>query len=226
MTLTIRALIFDLDGVITDTAELHYRAWKRLAEEEGIAFTRQDNEQLRGVDRRESLNRILKGQPIDEPTAQKWMTRKNDYYRASLRDLTPADCLPGAVEFLQEARAAGLRIGLGSASKNAREVLDRLEIAGLFDAVGDGYSVVNGKPAPDLFVWVAGALGVNPAHAVVFEDAEAGITAALAGGFWTVGIGHAAVSQAHLIASDGLADLHVSGVLEQLNAAAGQMNRG
>lgn len=220
MTLDIRAFIFDLDGVITDTAELHYRAWKRLADEEGLPFTRADNEHLRGVSRRESLNRILKGRPIDEPTAQAWMTRKNTYYQDYLTELTTADTLAGADEFLKTARQAGVKIGLGSASRNAREVLGRLALLFLFDVVGDGYSVVNAKPAPDLFVWVAGGLGVNPTQAVVFEDAEAGIDAALAGGFWTVGIGSANVQHAHVLAPEGLAALQLGALLEQLNAAA------
>ena len=221
MALDIRALIFDLDGVITDTAELHYRAWKQLADEEGIPFTREDNEQLRGVSRRESLNRILRGRPIDEPTAQAWMARKNAYYLEFLKGITPADILPGVVDFLTSARSRGLKLALGSASRNAREVLERLDILSLFDVIGDGHSVVNSKPAPDLFLWAAGGLGVNPAHAVVFEDAEAGIDAALAGGFWTVGIGSANGGHAHILAPGGLAELTVDLLLEKLSLAAG-----
>ncbi|MDK3158167.1 beta-phosphoglucomutase [Anaerolineae bacterium CFX9] len=221
MALDIRALIFDLDGVITDTAELHYRAWKQLADEERIPFTREDNEQLRGVSRRESLNRILRGRPIDEPTAQAWMARKNAYYLEFLKGITPADILPGVVDFLTSARSRGLKLALGSASRNAREVLERLDILSLFDVIGDGHSVVNSKPAPDLFLWAAGGLGVNPAHAVVFEDAEAGIDAALAGGFWTVGIGSANVGHAHILAPGGLAELTVDLLLEKLSLAAG-----
>lgn len=215
MNADIRAFIFDLDGVITDTAEYHFRAWKRLADEEGIPFTREDNERLRGVSRRESLNRILKGRPIDEATADAWMTRKNQYYLDYLETLTPQDCLPGVVDFLTDAKAQRIKIGLGSASRNARMVLDKLGLLDRFDVVGDGYSVVNSKPAPDLFIWVAGALRVTPNQAVVFEDAEAGIDAALAGGFWTVGLGSAQVHHAHISAPD-LAALRVTGVLEQI----------
>lgn len=211
----IRGLIFDLDGVITDTAEYHYRAWKRLADEEGIAFTREDNEALRGVSRRESLNRMLKGKPIDEATAQAWMTRKNDYYLASLEEITPADRLPGVTELFHEAKAAGIKLGLGSASRNAMGVLKKLEMVEMFDVVGDGYSVVNPKPAPDLFIWVAGGLGVYPTQAIVVEDAEAGIDAALGGGFWTVGLGNAVGERAHLrlpsLAGVGLGQLMAVG---------------
>ncbi|MBL8155612.1 MAG: beta-phosphoglucomutase [Anaerolineae bacterium] len=191
----IHGLIFDLDGVITDTAEYHFLAWKRVADEEGIPFTREDNEALRGLSRRESLNTILKGRPIDEATAQNWMDRKNTYYLEHLEELTPANLLPGVPQLLDDARARGLKLGLGSASKNARLVVSRLGMESLFDVIGDGYCVVNAKPAPDLFLWVAGALRVYPTQAIVFEDAEAGINAARAGGFFTVGLGNAANNQ-------------------------------
>jgi beta-phosphoglucomutase len=222
MPLEIRAFIFDLDGVITDTAEFHFRSWERLAHEEGLSFTRQDNEALRGVSRRESLNRLLKGKPIDEETALAWMTRKNGYYLAYLEEITPADVLPGVLNLLDEAHAAGIKTAIGSASKNARPVLERLQILNKFDAIGDGSSVVNTKPAPDLFIWTAGRINVSPSQAVVFEDAEAGIAAALTGGFWTVGIGTADVSKAH-VRLPNLADAHVTVLIESLAAAATQL---
>jgi beta-phosphoglucomutase len=212
---SIAAFIFDLDGVITDTAELHFLSWKQLADEEGLPFTREDNEQLRGVSRRESLNRMLKGRPIDEVTANTWMERKNNYYRKYLETITPEHALPGVRGFLDEAQAAGMKLGIGSASKNARDVLARLGLLERFGAVGDGYSVVNTKPAPDLFIWVAGGLNVPPTQAVVFEDAEAGVEAALAGGFWTVGIGTANVQKAHLVGS-GLGAFTVPDLLSRL----------
>ena len=215
MSTSIKAFIFDLDGVITDTAEFHFLSWKQLAEEEGIVFTREDNEHLRGVSRRESLNRMLKGRPIDEATAQQWMERKNAYYKNYLSKMTPDDALPGVPQFLAEAREAGIKIGLGSASKNAVEALEKLQLASAFDVIGDGYSVVNGKPAPDLFVWVAGGLHTPPNQAVVFEDAEAGVEAALAGGFWAVGLGSANVKKAHLTAPS-IADLNVQTVLSRM----------
>jgi beta-phosphoglucomutase len=209
----LKGFIFDLDGVITDTAEYHYRAWKRLADEEGIPFTRQDNERLRGVSRRESLRRLLKGQAIDEATAQAWMERKNAYYRAFLAGMTPDDLLPGARVFLEAARHAGIRTGLASASRNAHDVITRLQIAALFDVVGDGYTVVNTKPAADLFVWVAGGLALPTADCVVFEDAEAGVEAALNAGMTCVGIGpQERVGQAQLVCS-GLHDVTVEQVL-------------
>ncbi|MGQ0600531.1 MAG: beta-phosphoglucomutase [Anaerolineales bacterium] len=185
----VRAFIFDLDGVITDTAEYHYRGWKRLADEEGLPFTREDNEHLRGVARRESLMLILKDRIYPEETLQAMMTRKNDYYLNFIKEISPRDLLPGAKELLEELRAAGYKVALGSASKNAREVLERLGIGSLFDAVSDGFSVERQKPAPDLFLHAAQQLGLPPSECVVVEDAAAGIEAARAGGFRSVGLG-------------------------------------
>ena len=185
----IKGFIFDLDGVLTDTAEYHFRGWKRLADEEGIPFTREDNEALRGISRRGSLLLVLKGRPYPEEKLQEMMVRKNNYYLEFIREITPRDLLPGARELLEEIRAAGLKSALGSASKNAGEVIDRLGIRILLDAVSDGYSVERQKPAPDLFLHAAKQLSLPPAECVVVEDAAAGVEAALAGGFHTIGIG-------------------------------------
>jgi beta-phosphoglucomutase len=185
----IKAFIFDLDGVITDTAEYHYRGWKRLADEEGLAFTREDNEQLRGIPRRESLLLILQDRTYSEEKILEMMTRKNKYYLEFIRDISPRDLLPGAQELLEEIRAAGLKNALGSASKNAVEVLDRLGIRSLFDTISDGHSVERQKPAPDLFLHAAGQLGLAPEDCVIVEDAAAGIEAANAGGFHSIGLG-------------------------------------
>lgn len=209
----LRALIFDLDGVLTDTAEYHYRGWQRLADELGLPFDRQRNEALRGVDRRRSLELLLAGRPATEAQLQAWMERKNRYYVTFIQQMTPADLLPGALALLQEARAAGLKIGIGSASKNTATVLERLQLQPYVDAVSDGYSVVQAKPAPDLFLQCAERLGVKPAEAAVVEDAEAGIAAALAGGFWTVGLGpQERVGEAHLVLPN-LAGVHLADIL-------------
>lgn len=210
--------IFDLDGVLTNTAEYHYLSWRRLADEEGIVFTREDNEALRGVSRRASLELVLKGRPVPEAQIEEMLTRKNHYYLQYLTQITPADILPGVMDFLSEAREAGIRLGVGSASKNARAVLEQLAILDAFDIIGDGHSVVNGKPASDLFVWVAGGFGLNPQHCVVFEDAEAGIEAALAGGFWAFGLGPAdRVGHAHVRRED-MAGLRLKEVLSHFPA--------
>ncbi len=196
----LRAVIFDLDGVITDTAEYHYRAWQRLADEEGMPFDRTVNEQLRGVSRRASLEIILKhaGVTRDEPTIAEHMERKNRYYVDMLGEITPDDLLPGARELIEELRAAGVKVAIGSASKNTPTVLDRLGIRGLMDAVADGNNVHEPKPAPDVFLKAAELLGVPPAFCAVIEDAAAGIDAALNAKMWAVGLGPAErVGHAH-----------------------------
>jgi len=185
----IRAFIFDLDGVITDTAEYHYRGWKRLADEEGLIFSREDNEHLRGIPRRESLMLILKDHIYSEAKTLEMMERKNNYYLEFIKEISPRDLLPGAKELLEEIRTAGLKNALGSASKNAGEVLDRLGIRSLFDAISDGYSVERQKPAPDMFLHAARQLNLPPEECVVVEDAAAGIEAARAGGFRSIGLG-------------------------------------
>jgi kojibiose phosphorylase len=185
----VRGFIFDLDGVLTDTAEFHFRAWQRLADEAGLPFDRQANEALRGVSRRESLRLIVGDRPYSEAQLQAMMDRKNAYYLQAVAAITPADLLPGAEPLLREIRAAGLKTALGSASQNAAPVVERLGLRPLLDVVADGHSVARPKPAPDLFLYAAAQLGLAPAECVVVEDAAAGIAAALAGGFRTVGLG-------------------------------------
>lgn len=199
MTFNIRALIFDLDGVLTNTPWLHYESWKRLAEDEQLPFTLEQHYQMQGLVRRDSLSVFLNGTPVDESTAQALMDRKNAYFLEELKRLSPQDCLPGTVELIHEGRAAGLQIGLGSSSQNARQVLDRLNLTHLFDVVGDGYTVNRHKPAPDIFLWVADQLRIAPQEAIVFEDSVAGMQAAVAGGFWRVGVGGRHGEGAHVI---------------------------
>lgn len=186
---TIGAVLFDLDGVLANTAEYHYRAWKRLADEEGLRFTRSDNERLRGVSRRESLRRLLSGQPVSEAKAQEMMDRKNSYYREFIRGISTDDLLPGVQELLRECRQQGLKIAVVSASRNAQEVVERLDLMKHIDALADGHSVVHHKPAPDLFLHAAHLLNTPQENCLVVEDASAGIDAARAAGAWTVGIG-------------------------------------
>ena len=217
--MTIRAFIFDLDGVITDTAEYHYRGWKRLADEEGLPFTREDNEQLRGVSRRESLMLILKGRVYPEDKIQEMMERKNSYYLDFIKEISPRDLLPGAKELLEEIRVAGLKTALGSASKNAGGVIDRLGIQSLFDAVSDGHSVERQKPAPDLFLHAAAQLGLPPPECVVVEDAAAGIEAARAGGFRSIGLGPRERVGSADVVLPSLAGVRLSDLLEAIGGA-------
>ena len=213
--MNIRAFIFDLDGVLTDTAEYHYRGWKRLADELGISFTREDNEELRGVPRRESLLLILKGREYPEGQLQEMMDRKNQYYLEFIHDITPRDLLPGARELLEEIRAAGLKSALGSASKNASEVIERLGLLPLLDVIADGHSVKLQKPAPDLFLYAAAQLGLSSSECMVVEDATAGIQAAHAGGFPCIGLGpRERVGTADLILPD-LSGAHLDDLLSK-----------
>jgi kojibiose phosphorylase len=199
-TVDISGVIFDLDGVITDTSELHYRAWKRLADEEGISFDRHANERLRGVSRRESLMRLLGDRRATESQIQEMMARKNGYYQALIEDVTAENLLPGARELLHDLKTAGVGVAVASASKNARTIIERWGIGDLLDAVSDGYSVYRQKPEPDLFLHAAGQLGVPPERCVVVEDASSGVTAGLAAGMWTVGLGpHDRVGEADVV---------------------------
>lgn len=218
--MTIRGFIFDLDGVLTDTAEYHYRGWKRLADEEGIPFTRQDNEFLRGIPRRESLMLILQGRMHPEEKILEMMDRKNRYYLEYIREVSPKDLLPGARELLEEIRQAGLKSALGSASKNARDVVQRLGIAHLLDAIADGNSVERQKPAPDLFLHAAELLGLEPHECVVVEDAAAGIEAAQVGGFRAVGLGpRERVGNADLVL-ESLEGVRLSDLLTRLESSS------
>jgi beta-phosphoglucomutase len=219
MALEIRAFIFDMDGVITDTVELHYRAWERLAQEEAIPFGRADNDRLRGLSRRDSLNYIYRERLLDEDRAKALMARKNVYFLELLEQITPDDALPGVIRLINEGRAAGLNIGLASSSQNVYPVLEKLNLRSAFDAIGDSKSVSRTKPAPDVFLWTAGRLNVAPANALVFEDSEVGIEAARTGRFWTVGIGdRAIVGGAHLVVPD-LSAVTVKGLRDHFENA-------
>jgi beta-phosphoglucomutase len=185
-----KGIIFDLDGVLTDTSEYHYLAWKRLADEEGIPFTRQDNdEHLRGVSRRESLMYILRGRNVSEAQIQEMMDRKNRYYNEMIKSMTPQDLVAGGRDLLREIREAGIKVAIASGSKNCRTVLEHLEIMDYLDGVADGYSVVNSKPAPDLFVYAAGLVQIPTPDCLGVEDADAGIEAIKTAGMQALGIG-------------------------------------
>ncbi len=185
-----KAIIFDLDGVLTDTSEYHYLAWKHLADDEGIPFTRQENdEHLRGVSRRESLMYIIRGRTYSEAQIQEMMDRKNRYYNEMIKTMTPNDLVPGGRELLQEIRQAGIKVAVASGSKNCRLVLEHLEIMNSLDGVADGYSVSNSKPAPDIFVFAAGLVNTPTSQCLVVEDADAGIESAKTGGMMALGIG-------------------------------------
>nr|WP_299383655.1 beta-phosphoglucomutase [Allomuricauda sp.] len=187
----IKGFIFDLDGVITDTAELHYKAWKALADEMNWDFDFEVNDKLRGISRLDSIKVILdhNNTSLDNATLQQLATKKNDLYVASLDDMGSDDYLPGARELLTHLRTEGFNVALGSASKNAEKVLQQLNATAYFDVIGDGHSVSKSKPAPDIFLFGAEKMKLQPEECIVFEDAESGVDAAKAGGFYSVGIG-------------------------------------
>lgn len=187
--MVLKAFIFDLDGVLTDTAEYHYLAWKRLADEENLAFSRKDNEKLRGVSRRASLELILKNRQVSEESIKELMDRKNSYYQSYLEDITHKDLLPGSLALLKKLQSMQYKLALASASKNARKVIRQLGIASFFAVIADGNSVEKTKPAPDIFLYTARQLSLPPEACLVIEDAEAGISAARAAGMATIGIG-------------------------------------
>lgn len=188
---TIKACIFDLDGVIVDTAVYHYKAWKRLANSLGFDFTEHQNEQLKGVSRVRSLQLILGwgGVTKTEAEQEQLATQKNTWYMEMVNQMKPEEILPGAKEFLITCRAVGLKTALGSASKNSMTILEKIGITNMFDAVIDGNKVSKAKPDPEVFLAGAQALGVQPEECVVFEDAIAGVEAAIAGAMKVVGIG-------------------------------------
>jgi beta-phosphoglucomutase len=200
----IKACIFDLDGVIVDTAVYHYKAWKRLANELGFDFTEEDNEKLKGVSRVRSLEIILEiGGVTKTPEEQAVLaSRKNEWYVEMISHMTPAEILPGAKGFLEICRSAGVKTALGSASKNSMTILNKIGLAHLFDAIIDGNHVSKAKPDPEVFLKGAEAVGVAPAQCVVFEDAIAGVQAAINGGMKVVGIGSPDVlTEANIVVS-------------------------
>lgn len=189
----IHACIFDLDGVIVDTAKYHYLAWKRLANELGFDFTEHDNERLKGVSRVRSLEILLEigGLTLDDATKEQLAAKKNQWYVESISHMDESEILPGARRFLEELRAQGIKTALGSASKNAMTILRNIRMVECFDAIIDGTRTAAAKPDPEVFLLGARELGVAPARCVVFEDAEAGIEAALRAGMHCIGVGSA-----------------------------------
>jgi beta-phosphoglucomutase len=187
----IKACIFDLDGVIVDTARYHYVAWKEIAQQLGFEFTLLHNERLKGVSRMTSLDILLEigGISIDETQKEALATQKNNRYVALISQMTPDEILPGVVDFLIQLKKEGIKTAIGSASKNTPMILERLDLEKYFDAVIDGNSVSQAKPDPEVFLKGAQALNIMPGNCVVFEDASAGVEAAVNGGMMCVGIG-------------------------------------
>lgn len=193
----IKACIFDLDGVIVDTAKYHFIAWREIARELGFEFTEAHNERLKGVSRMRSLEILLEvgGISLNQKTKEQLAEKKNTDYLKYVLQMEPNEILPGAKAFLEELRHLGIKIALGSASKNALTILNRLEITGLFDAIIDGNKVTKAKPDPEIFLKGAEALVAPVKNCVVFEDAEAGIEAAIKANMKCIGIGNPQILQ-------------------------------
>ena len=192
--MSFKAVLFDLDGVITDTAEYHYLAWKKLAEELGISIDRQFNEQLKGVSRDDSLRRILAygGKTVTDTEFKQLTDRKNANYLEMIQAVRPADVYPGILSLLQDLRANGKKIALASASKNGPFLLKQMQLTAYFDAIADPAAVAHSKPAPDIFQAAAKGVGVQTAECIGIEDAAAGIAAIKSAGALPIGVGCAA----------------------------------
>lgn len=193
--MTKKAFIFDLDGVIVDTAKYHYLAWKKIANELGIEFTHEHNELLKGVSRVRSLDIILGLGQVDASQEQKnqWLIQKNEEYLTYLVDMDQSEILPGVMSVLEFLKANQQPIALGSASKNARPILEKTGILSYFDVIVDGNDVSNAKPDPEVFLQAAQKLGISNENSIVFEDSVAGIQAANIAAMKSIGIGYAAI---------------------------------
>ncbi len=211
--------LFDLDGVLVDTAVYHYKAWKALANRLGFDFTEAQNEHLKGVNRMRSLDMILNWGKVTKSEAEmlELAAGKNAEYVEMISKMTAAEVLPGTLQLLDQLKAAGIKIALGSASKNSGLILERTNLAHYFDAIIDGNHVNASKPDPEVFLKGAEALGLEPANCIVFEDAQAGVQAAINGGMKVVGVGQQNnLEGANLVIKD-LSEISVSQIIDLVN---------
>ena len=205
----IKAVIFDLDGVLVDTAKYHYLAWSKLAEELNIQFSLQDNERLKGVSRMQSLEIILEigNLKLDFDTKIELAKKKNTWYVEYISKLSPKDILPGVIGFLESIKTYGIKVALGSASKNSMLILDKLNLTNYFDSIIDGTKVSKAKPDPEVFLKGAEALKALPSECIVFEDAEAGVEAAINAGMYCIGIGSKNILKKANLVLSGFSDM-------------------
>ena len=208
----IKACIFDLDGVIVDTAHYHYLAWKRLADELGHHLTEEENERLKGVSRMQSLDIVLQLAGISLNTAHREIlaNKKNSWFNEYVQQMTPQEIFPGVHKLIESLKSQGVKVGLASSSKNARTVVQLLGIQHEFDTIVDGNMIHNTKPDPEIFLMTARNLGVAPADCVVIEDAEAGVEAARIAGMKCIGIGSADVLQKANMVFTNTSDIKLS----------------
>ena len=213
----IKAIIFDLDGVITSTDKYHYQSWKQLADEEGIYFDTKINHRLRGVSRMESLDILLENASRRYTDSEKsaMAEKKNEYYRDLLNNLTPKDILPGVTAILIELKKRDIKTAIGSSSKNTPLILKQIGLVGSFDAIADGNDIKNSKPHPEVFLLAAERLGIEPSQCLVIEDADAGVEAAITGGFACLAVDAAQNHPAASMSADNLATITVNDLLKQ-----------
>jgi len=211
-----KAFLFDLDGVLVDTAHYHYLAWKEVCDALGIEFTKSDNEKLKGIDRRNSLRILLKLGNKELPLEEfdQWLVKKNEIYINMINNLDDQAAFDGVVPLFKQLKEKGIKIGLGSASKNAKMILDKLNITSYFDAIVDGNMTTLGKPDPQVFLLNADKLNVDVKNCVVLEDAEAGIDAAITANMKVVGIGEDPSIQHADLVFPSIADIDLNQVLE------------
>lgn len=207
--------IFDLDGVLVDTAKYHYLAWKETADKYHLSFSEQINEKLKGVSRTECLEIILREskQELSEHEKNILLEEKNNIYLSYIESITPDEVLPGVIDILDFAKRNGIYICLGSASKNAKPILEKTALTEYFDCIVDGTNVSKAKPDPEVFLKGADTLGIEPKNCIVFEDSEAGISAAIFAGMKSVGIGNKNILNKANIIVDSLEDIKPSQLL-------------
>jgi beta-phosphoglucomutase len=212
----VKAIIFDLDGVIVDTARYHYLAWKRLAEELGFGFSLEQNERLKGVSRMTSLKILLEIGGLKKTMKEEELLarKKNEWYVDYINKLTPGDILPGAFDLLYQLQQRKILIGMGSASKNARNILLHIGLLSFFNCIVDGFKVSNAKPDPEVFLLAAAELSVEPGQCIVFEDAVAGVEAAHRAGMKCVGVGHPQILSAADWVVPNLVDFDIEFILK------------
>ncbi len=198
----IKACLFDMDGVIVDTAKFHFKAWHRLADSLSIEFTEKENEELKGISRVDSLEKILAWGHLVLNNQKKieLMELKNKWFLEYVEEVDPSDMLPGVMDFITELHKAGIKIGLGSSSKNAIHLLEKMGILSYFETIIDGNKIHMSKPHPEVFERGASELGIEPMEIVVFEDAMSGVEAAIAGGFYCIALGDPSIlGKAHAV---------------------------
>lgn len=215
----LKGIIFDLDGVLTDTAEYHYIAWKELGKKIGIEFDRDFNENLKGISRMDSLERILeyggKADHYSLEEKEQLASEKNEQYKTLIKQITPADILPGIKQFLEDCQQKDIRLALASASKNGSVILERLELTELFEVIVDPATLKKGKPDPEIFLKAAELLGLTPEECIGIEDAEAGIESINRAKMFSVGVGNAASMKDADYFVEDTKDLNLEKILEE-----------